>query len=101
MTQMQAIRMHEFGGPEVLGFRTGGQADLVVDVVGAPTLRESLHAVRPGGRVVVLGNVEGKEVGIPPADVTEIVPVHQARDVHEQMEQGRGSGRCVLEVAGG
>jgi len=45
----------------------GGQADLVIDIVGAPTLRESLHAVRPGGRVVVLGNVEGKEVSIPPA----------------------------------
>ncbi len=45
----------------------GGPADLVIDVVGTPTLRESLHAVRPGGRVVVLGNVEGKEVSIPPA----------------------------------
>jgi len=45
----------------------GGQADLVIDVVGAPTLRESLHAVRFGGRVVVLGNVEGKDVLIPPA----------------------------------
>jgi acryloyl-coenzyme A reductase len=47
--------------------RLGRQADVVVDVVGAPTLRESLHAVRPGGRVVVVGNVEGKEVSIPPA----------------------------------
>jgi D-arabinose 1-dehydrogenase-like Zn-dependent alcohol dehydrogenase len=47
--------------------RLGRQADLVLEIVGAPTLRESLHAVRPGGRVVVLGNVEGKEVSIPPA----------------------------------
>jgi len=113
----------------------GHQADLVVDVVGAPTLRESLHAVRPGGRVVVVGNVEGKEVSIPPAylilkeiallgtkscttgematlldavasgrleaEVTEVVPLDHARVLHQQMEDGRGTGRAVLEVAGG
>lgn len=45
----------------------GYQADLVLEVVGAPTLLESLHAVRPGGRVVVVGNVEGKGVTVPPA----------------------------------
>ena len=45
----------------------GSKADLVLEVVGAPTLRESLHAVRPGGTVVVVGNVEGAEVSIPPA----------------------------------
>lgn len=115
--------------------RLGRQADLVVDVVGAPTLRESLHAVRPGGRVVVVGNVEGKEVSIPPAylilkelallgtkscttgemsalldavasgrliaEVTEVLPLEQVREVHQQMEDGRGSGRAVLEVTGG
>lgn len=43
------------------------KADLVLEVVGAPTLRESLHAVKPGGTVVVVGNVEGSEVSIPPA----------------------------------
>lgn len=47
--------------------RLGGQVDLVLEILGAPTLRESLHAVRAGGRLVVLGNVEGKEVAIPPA----------------------------------
>lgn len=115
--------------------RLGRQADVVVDVVGAPTLRESLHAVRPGGRVVVVGNVEGKEISIPPAylilkeiallgtksctmaemsvmldavasgrlvaEVAEVVPLEQARDLHQQMEDGRGSGRAVLEVTGG
>lgn len=45
----------------------GLKADVVIDIVGAPTLRESLHAVRPGGRVVVVGNVEGGEVSLPPA----------------------------------
>lgn len=115
--------------------RLGRQVDLVVDVVGAPTLRESLHAVRPGGRVVVVGNVEGKEVSIPPAylilkeieligtkscttgemtelldavatgrlkaEVTDVVELGRARDVHQDMEEGRGSGRSLLEVAGG
>lgn len=45
----------------------GRGADLVVDVVGAATLRESLHCVRSGGTVVVVGNVEGQEVSVPPA----------------------------------
>lgn len=115
--------------------RLGVQADLVLEVIGAPTLRESLHAVRPGGTVVVLGNVEGKEVSIPPAylilkeislvgtkscsvgemqqllaslgrgdlraDVSEIVPVAEAADVHRRMESGANLGRVVLEVKGG
>lgn len=45
----------------------GTGADLVIDVIGASTLRESLHAVRSGGTVVVVGNVEGKEASVPPA----------------------------------
>jgi acryloyl-coenzyme A reductase len=40
---------------------TGGiGADLVLEVVGDPTLGQSLHAVRSGGRVVVIGNVDGR-----------------------------------------
>ena len=115
--------------------RLGRQADLVLEIVGAPTLRESLHAVRPGGRVVVLGNVEGKEVSIPPAylilkeisligtkscsvremqdllgmlgrrelraDVSEVVSLAEAAEVHRRMESGENVGRIVLEVRGG
>jgi len=44
-----------------------GRADVVLDVVGEPTLLESCHAVRPGGRVVVVGNVTGKKALVPPA----------------------------------
>ncbi|MBB2893587.1 alcohol dehydrogenase catalytic domain-containing protein [Flexivirga oryzae] len=47
--------------------RRYGQADVVLDVVGEPTLNESCHAVRPGGRVVVIGNVNGRHARIPPA----------------------------------
>ncbi|MBX3093759.1 MAG: alcohol dehydrogenase catalytic domain-containing protein [Cryobacterium sp.] len=52
---------------EELRTRHGRRADLVCDVVGAPTLRESLRSVRTGGRVVVVGNVLGTEATIPPA----------------------------------
>lgn len=47
--------------------RRHGQADVVIDVVGEPTLEESCHAVRPGGRVVVVGNVTGRRTPISPA----------------------------------
>jgi D-arabinose 1-dehydrogenase-like Zn-dependent alcohol dehydrogenase len=40
---------------------TGGiGADLVLEVAGDPTLAQSLHAVRSGGRVVAIGNVSGQ-----------------------------------------
>jgi D-arabinose 1-dehydrogenase-like Zn-dependent alcohol dehydrogenase len=45
----------------------GVGADAVIEVVGAPTLGQSLHAVRTGGRVVVLGNVEGGLAEVRPA----------------------------------
>ena len=38
----------------------GVGADLVLEVAGDPTLAQSLHAVRTGGRVVAIGNVSGK-----------------------------------------
>jgi D-arabinose 1-dehydrogenase-like Zn-dependent alcohol dehydrogenase len=46
---------------------TGTGADLVIDAVGGPSLAEAMHSVRPGGRVVVLGNVEGGTATIQPA----------------------------------
>ncbi|GAA2073504.1 zinc-binding dehydrogenase [Pseudolysinimonas kribbensis] len=44
----------------VKGLTGGIGADLVLEVAGDPTLAQSLHAVRTGGRVVVIGNVSGK-----------------------------------------
>jgi acryloyl-coenzyme A reductase len=46
---------------------TGEGADLAIDVVGGASLGEALHSVRPGGRIVVLGNVEGGTAEIRPA----------------------------------
>lgn len=45
----------------------GTGVDLVVDIVGGSGLNESVHSVRPGGRVVLVGNVEGGEATIKPA----------------------------------
>ena len=68
----QVERLREHGADEVIAdpelrfakqvkALTGGiGADLVLEVAGDPTLTESLHAVRPGGRVVVIGNVSGR-----------------------------------------
>jgi len=47
---------------------TGGRgADAVVEIVGARTLDASIHALRNGGRLVMLGNVEGQPAQIRPA----------------------------------
>lgn len=42
-------------------------ADLVLDVVGAPTLQESVLSVARGGRVVVVGNPQGGTCDFNPA----------------------------------
>jgi acryloyl-coenzyme A reductase len=68
--QSQMLRAH--GADEVIAdpelafarqvkeLTAGIGADLVLEVVGDPTLAQSLHAVRSGGKVVVIGNVDGR-----------------------------------------
>jgi NADPH:quinone reductase-like Zn-dependent oxidoreductase len=45
----------------------GVGVDAVIEVVGGPTLMESIHSLVPGGRLVLVGNVLGEEVKIRPA----------------------------------
>ncbi|KAI5781293.1 NAD-P-binding protein [Geopyxis carbonaria] len=53
---------------------TGGRGvDHVVDVAGAATLRESLHAVRQGGLVTLVGFVGGLEEVVPPGVIVQII----------------------------
>lgn len=52
---------------EVKRLTDGRGADAVIEIVGARTLGASIHAVRSGGRVVMLGNVEGLPAEIRPA----------------------------------
>jgi acryloyl-coenzyme A reductase len=51
----------------VKSLTAGRGADAVIDVVGGPTLAQSIHAIRDGGRVVIVGNVEGGTAEIQPA----------------------------------
>jgi D-arabinose 1-dehydrogenase-like Zn-dependent alcohol dehydrogenase len=46
---------------------SGRGVDGVIEIVGAPTLYESLRASRDGGTVVVLGNVDGSATTLKPA----------------------------------
>lgn len=74
----KADRLRAAGADEVLVSRggayrdevkdlTGSGADFAVDIVGGDGLNETIHSVRPGGRIVVLGNVDGSSVRIKPA----------------------------------
>lgn len=51
----------------VKGLNDGVGVDAVVEVVGGPTLTESIHSLAPGGRLVLVGNVLGEEAKIRPA----------------------------------
>ncbi|MBX6377478.1 MAG: zinc-binding dehydrogenase [Clostridia bacterium] len=47
---------------------TGGRGcDVVLEVVGSATFEASVHSLRPGGRLVFVGNVEGRPVQVKPA----------------------------------
>lgn len=68
----QADMLYEHGATDVIAdpdlrfaqtvkdLTDGVGADLVLEIVGDPTLAQSLHSVRAGGRVVVVGNVSGR-----------------------------------------
>jgi acryloyl-coenzyme A reductase len=45
---------------------TGEGADVVVEVVGSSTMDQSLHALRNGGKLVVVGNVASGSAGLNP-----------------------------------
>jgi len=77
--ESQASTLYEHGADEVLvapdrrfakdakRLTDGIGVDLVLEIVGTPTLAESLHAVGTGGRVVVVGNVSGSPAEVRPA----------------------------------
>ncbi|MGZ3441771.1 MAG: zinc-binding dehydrogenase [Polyangia bacterium] len=46
--------------------RTGGGADVALELVGAPTFNGALRALRFGGRMVVVGNVTTERVEVNP-----------------------------------
>jgi acryloyl-coenzyme A reductase len=51
---------------EVRAITHGRGADIVIEIVGAETLGESLHGVRTGGRIVLVGNLGDERVPIQP-----------------------------------
>ncbi len=45
-------------------YKKEGRVDYVVEIVGAPTINESIRALRPGGVLVLVGNVSGEPIVI-------------------------------------
>ncbi|GBF08594.1 putative alcohol dehydrogenase [Aeropyrum pernix] len=45
-------------------YRERGRVDVVMETVGAPTINESMRALRPRGRLVLIGNITGEPVTI-------------------------------------
>jgi len=43
-----------------------GAADVALELVGAPTFNSALRTLRPGGRVVIVGNVTGERLEVNP-----------------------------------
>lgn len=51
---------------EVKALTDGSGVDVVIDTVGSPTWRLVARTVRPGGRVVTVGNVDGASIELQP-----------------------------------
>lgn len=72
--------------------------DLLVDTVGGPVLEQSLDAVSPGGRIVLVGYTAGEQVGLS-------LPLLMQRDVrllplnmYRREAQGRAAAPQLLEL---
>ncbi|MGC9210054.1 MAG: zinc-binding dehydrogenase [Acidilobus sp.] len=64
-SQEKAKVLAELGVTPVtdLGFyKSMGKVDFVFEIVGAPTINDSLLSLRPGGTLVLVGNVTGEEI---------------------------------------
>lgn len=64
--EVVVARDGKFAG-EVKALTGGRGADFVVEMVGGQGIAESIHALRPQGRVVLVGNVKGDLVTLSPA----------------------------------
>jgi acryloyl-coenzyme A reductase len=89
----------------VKSLTSGRGADAVVELVGGPTLAQSIHAIRDGGRVVVVGNVEGGTAEIQPAlfilkEITVMGTKACTRSELEHVLSLVAGGRISVEVEG-
>jgi len=45
-------------------YRSKGRVDAVIELVGASTINESMRALRPRGRLALVGNVQGRPISL-------------------------------------
>ncbi len=57
---LRSLGVEVAGDP--LGYRSMGRVDYVIDNVGAPTVNWSMRWLKPGGTLVLVGNVTGEPV---------------------------------------
>jgi acryloyl-coenzyme A reductase len=69
---------------------TGGRlADVVLEVAGPPTFRQSIEALAPRGRLALIGNVDPRDVSLSPglAILKELSVLGCAHGTREDLEQ--------------
>ncbi len=129
--EAQEAYVAELGADEVIvdpgnGFHkhlSGGRADVVMDCVGPPTFNAALRSLRPGGRIVVVGNVvqepasvnlgylvtNGIQIigssGAARPDMKAVLELHEAQPfsvhIHAQMDLAEADRAQRLVLAGG
>ncbi len=81
-----------------------GGADVVVDNVGPATLRQSMKAARPGGRIAICGGTSGPkfELTLPHLFFKELEIIGSTMGTHSQFARATeyvGSGRVNIPVS--
>ena len=112
---MRAIVLHRNGGADALAYETvptpepglgevlgprvrevtgGLGADIALDMVGGETLKQTLDALAPGGRLVTVGAHAGERIDV---DMIEFFRKHIS--MHGCGRSTRAMARHVLELA--
>jgi D-arabinose 1-dehydrogenase-like Zn-dependent alcohol dehydrogenase len=94
----KAARLAELGVNPVTSldfYKTVGRVDTVIELVGSRTVNESMRALRPGGNLVLVGNITGEPVRIERPALFVMREIHMHGSAAYNLHEYRAAIRIV------
>ena len=80
-------------------YRTHGRVDTVIELVGSRTINESMRTLRPGGHLVLVGNVTGEPVTLERPALFVMREIHMHGSAAYSIDEYRAAIRLVASEA--